>query len=210
MGKHVELLAYTPDPVLVAQTAAGMCRATGPTKKGLEVAIESGHESVLEHVSFTFRITDVSRAFLAQITRHRLASFSVESQRYCKYTDVVRMTMPPSMEANAEAQEIYRQTILDAANAYRSLLDLGIVAEDARFVLPEATVTNMVVTMNARELRHFFSLRCCNRAQWEIRAVADEMLALCKQTAPELFNDAGAPCVRGECHEAYPCGEPRI
>lgn len=210
MGKHVELLAYTPDPVVVAQTAAGMCRATGPTPKGLEVAIKSGHESVLEHVSFTFRIRDVSRAFLAQITRHRLASFSVESQRYCKYTDVVRMTMPPSMEANAEAQEIYRQTILDAANAYRSLLDLGIVAEDARFVLPEATVTNMVVTMNARELRHFFSLRCCNRAQWEIRAVADEMLALCKQTAPELFNDAGAPCVRGECHEAYPCGEPRI
>lgn len=210
MGKHVELLAYTPDPVLVAQTAAGMCRATGPTKRGLEIAIESGHESVLEHVSFTFRIRDVSRAFLAQITRHRLASFSVESQRYCKYTDVVRMIMPPSMEANAEAQEIYRQTILDAANAYRSLLDLGIVAEDARLVLPEATVTNMVVTMNARELRHFFSLRCCNRAQWEIRAVADEMLALCKQTAPELFKDAGAPCVRGECREAYPCGEPRI
>ena len=210
MGKHVELLAYTPDPVVVAQTAAGMCRATGPTPKGLEVAIKSGHESVLEHVSFTFRIRDVSRAFLAQITRHRLASFSVESQRYCKYTDVVRMTMPPSMEANAEAQEIYRQTILDAANAYRSLLDLGVDAEDARFVLPEATVTNMVVTMNARELRHFFALRCCNRAQWEIRAVADEMLALCKQTAPELFNDAGAPCVRGECREAYPCGEPRI
>lgn len=209
MGKHVELLAYTPDPVLVAQTAAGMCRATGPTKRGLEIAIESGHESVLEHVSFTFRIRDVSRAFLAQITRHRLASFSVESQRYCKYTDVVRMIMPPSMEANAEAQEIYRQTILDAANAYRSLLDLGIVAEDARLVLPEATVTNMVVTMNARELRHFFSLRCCNRAQWEIRAVADEMLALCKQTAPELFKDAGAPCVRGECREAYPCEEPR-
>ena len=209
MGKHVELLAYTPDPVVVAQTAAGMCRATGPTKKGLEVAIESGHESVLEHVSFTFRIRDVSRAFLAQITRHRLASFSVESQRYCKYTDVVRMVMPPSMEANAEAQEIYRQTIIDAANTYRSLLDLGVDAEDARFVLPEATVTNMVVTMNARELRHFFSLRCCNRAQWEIRAVADEMLALCKQTAPELFKDAGAPCVRGECREAYPCGEPR-
>lgn len=206
---HVELLAYTPDPVVVAQTAAGMCRATGPTKKGLEVAIESGHESVLEHVSFTFRIRDVSRAFLAQITRHRLASFSVESQRYCKYTDVVRMVMPPSMEANAEAQEIYRQTIIDAANTYRSLLDLGVDAEDARFVLPEATVTNMVVTMNARELRHFFSLRCCNRAQWEIRAVADEMLALCKQTAPELFKDAGAPCVRGECREAYPCGEPR-
>lgn len=206
---HVELLAYTPDPVVVAQTAAGMCRATGPTKKGLEVAIESGHESVLEHVSFTFRIRDVSRAFLAQITRHRLASFSVESQRYCKYTDVVRMIMPPSIEANAEAQEIYRQTIIDAANTYRSLLDLGVDAEDARFVLPEATVTNMVVTMNARELRHFFSLRCCNRAQWEIRAVADEMLALCKQTAPELFKDAGAPCVRGECHEAYPCGEPR-
>ena len=210
MGKHVELLAYTPAPVVVAQTAAGMCRATGPTKKGLEVAIESGHESVLEHVSFTFRIRDVSRAFLAQITRHRLASFSVESQRYCKYTDVVRMVMPPSMEANAEAQEIYRQTIIDAANTYRSLLDLGVDAEDARFVLPEATVTNMVVTMNARELRHFFSLRCCNRAQWEIRAVADEILALCKQTAPELFKDAGAPCVRGECREAYPCGEPRI
>ena len=86
---------------------------------------------------------------------------------------------------------------------------MGVDAEDARFVLPEATVTNMVVTMNARELRHFFALRCCNRAQWEIRAVADEMLALCKQTAPELFKDAGAPCVRGECREAYPCGEPR-
>lgn len=206
---HVELLAYTPDPVGVAQTAAGMCRATGPTPKGLEVAIKSGHESVLEHVSFTFRIRDVSRAFLAQITRHRLASFSVESQRYCKYTDVVRVIMPPSMEANAEAQEIYRQTIIDAANAYQSLLDLGIVAEDARLVLPEATITNMVVTMNARELRHFFSLRCCNRAQWEIRNVADAMLVLCKQAAPELFKDAGAPCVRGECHEVYPCKEPR-
>ena len=210
MGKHVELLAYTPAPVVVAQTAAGMCRATGPTKKGLEVAIESGHESVLEHVSFTFRITDLSRSFLAQITRHRLASFSVESQRYCKYTDNVNVIVPPSITNNDSANQLYRETIQQAANAYTDLIGMGVDTEDARFVLPEATVTNMVVTMNARELRHFFSLRCCNRAQWEIRAVADEMLALCKQTAPELFKDAGAPCVRGECREVYPCGEPRV
>lgn len=207
---HVELLAHTPNPVKVAQTAAGMCRATGATAKGLEVAIQSGHESVLEHVSFTFRITDVSRAFLAQITRHRIASFSVESQRYCKYTEHVSVVMPPSVDANEAAQEIYRKTIIDAANAYTKLLELGISAEDARLVLPEATITNMVVTMNARELRHFFALRCCNRAQWEIRRVADEMLVLCKQVAPELFEDAGAPCVRGECHEVYSCGEPRV
>lgn len=203
----VELLAYTPDPVTVARTAAGMCRATGPTKKGLEVAIDSGHESVLEHVSFTFRISDVSRAFLAQITRHRLASFSVESQRYCKYNEGVKVVEPPSIVKNEEAYAVYNDAMQYAADTYGKLLDMGIAAEDARFVLPEATITNMVVTMNARELRHFFALRCCTRAQWEIRCAANEMLRICKDVAPELFDKAGAPCVRGECREVYPCKE---
>ena len=119
------------------------------------------------------------------------------------------MVIPPSITNNDSANQLYRETIQQAANAYTALIGMGVDAEDARFVLPDASVTNMVVTMNARELRHFFALRCCNRAQWEIRNVADEMLTLCQQVAPELFEGAGAPCVRGECREVYPCKEPR-
>lgn len=203
----VELLAYTPDPVTVARAAAGMCRATGPTKTGLKVAIDSGHESVLEHVAFTFRISGVSRAFLAQITRHRLASFSVESQRYCKYNDGVNVVEPPSIKKNVDAHVVYDEAMQYVADTYNKLLDMGIAAEDARFVLPEATITNMIVTMNARELRHFFALRCCTRAQWEIRCVANEMLRICKDVAPELFDKAGAPCLSGACHEVFACRE---
>ena len=137
---------------------------------------------------------------LAQITRHRIASFSVQSQRYVNMFDF-QYIVPESIAKRKEILAEYENIMYMIGDAYRMLRQLGIPAEDARFVLPNACETRMIVTMNARELLHFFSLRCCKRAQWEIRAVADEMLRLCKEVAPALFAKAGAGCVRGHCPE---------
>ena len=175
--------------------------------------MDMGHDSVLEHASFTFGIEGVSRVLLAQITRHRLASFSVQSQRYVSYGDSFAYIIPPRIAAlGDDAVAEYNQQMITMHNWYNGWLDKldedG--KEDARFVLPGACETRMMVTMNVRELRHFFSLRCCNRAQWEIRALADEMLRLCKQVAPLLFKDAGPGCVRGHCPEGEKsCGKGR-
>jgi thymidylate synthase (FAD) len=141
---------------------------------------------------------------LAQITRHRLASFSVQSQRYVAFGDTFPYVIPPRIAAlGEEAVKRYQTQMELIAGWYEGWLNaLGEDgAEDARFVLPGACETRMMVTMNVRELRHFFSLRCCRRAQWEIRQLADEMLRLCYQVAPALFADAGPGCVRGECPE---------
>jgi thymidylate synthase (FAD) len=167
----------------------------------------SGHESVLEHAVFTFRVEGLSRAALAQMTRHRLASFSVQSQRYVRIRGV-DLVMPESIRKSdfyVEAGSLLE----DVMNLYQRMVDAGIPAEDARYITPQAVPTALIMTMNARELRHFFSLRCCNRAQWEIRQMADEMLKLCKQAAPELFTTAGPGCVSGKCPEKKPCGMPR-
>lgn len=168
--------------------------------------MDMGHDSVLEHASFTFGIEGVSRTLLAQITRHRLASFSVQSQRYVSYESGFGYIVPPRIEElGAEAvAEFERQmdTMHRWYTEWKQKLGTGEGGnEDARFVLPGACETRMMVTMNVRELRHFFALRCCTRAQWEIRHLARQMLALCQDVAPTLFADAGPGCVRGNCPE---------
>ncbi len=172
-----------------------------------------GHESVLEHASFTFGVEGVSRVLLAQLTRHRLASFSVQSQRYVSYEDGFGYIMPPKIAAlGEEAQEEYHRQMQQMHEWYctwQEKLGTGEGSnEDARFVLPGACETRLMMTMNVRELRHFFGLRMCSRAQWEIRAMATEMHRLCMEVAPALFADAGPGCLRGACPEgAKSCGK---
>ena len=172
-----------------------------------------GHDSVLEHASFTFGIEGVSRTLLAQITRHRVASFSVQSQRYVSYEKGFGYIVPPKIEALGEeaVAEFERQmdTMHEWYTQWQQRLGTGEGGnEDARFVLPGACETRMMVTMNVRELRHFFSLRMCTRAQWEIRALAGEMHRLCMEVAPALFENAGPGCLRGACPEGEKtCGK---
>ena len=202
----VTLLTYTPKPVKVCKIAAGVCVGNPEgSLTGLKHAIQSGHESVLEHASFTFMLQNVSRVLLAQLTRHRLASYSVESQRYVSYKDGFNVHIPTD---NPKLLALYNAAIANSEDIYKQLLEAGVDAEDARYVMPNAATTTIVVTMNARELRHFFRMRCCNRAQAEIRYVANEMLKLCKGVAYELFEDAGPACKVGACKETKPCGNP--
>ena len=217
----VELLFHTPDPERAIATAARLCYApVGATElletmpedrveKVLNTILSSGHFSTLEHASFTFAIEGVSRALTHHLVRHRVASFNQQSQRYVKFKDSIETIKPSSIAENATANEIFDTAIAQVTEAYKQLLSLDIPAEDARFLLPNAAETKIVVTMNARELHHFFSLRCCNRAQWEIRELAWAMLDLVKPIAPRVFAHAGAPCVSGPCPEGkMSCGNP--
>jgi len=203
----VILLNHTMNAATLCGQASAVCTASSDPARSLRSALASGHESVLEHVTFTFRIDGLSRAALAQLTRHRLASFDVESQRYVKMEDT-RMVMPDTI-SRSKFQEEAEEFFLRSMDLYRQMIKAGIPAEDARYVTTQAVETNLILTMNARELRHFFRLRCCNRAQWEIRGVADAMLAICKQVVPELFYGAGPGCVSSNCPEALPCGNRR-
>ena len=175
--------------------------------------MDMGHDSVLEHASFTFGIEGVSRTLLAQITRHRVASFSVQSQRYVSYEQGFGYIVPPKIETLGEdaVREFEQQmdTMHRWYTEWQRKLGTGEGGnEDARFVLPGACETRMMVTMNVRELRHFFSLRMCSRAQWEIRALATEMHRLCMEVAPALFENAGPGCLRGACPEGEKtCGK---
>lgn len=180
----------------------------------VEKIMGMGHESVLEHACFTFAIEGVSRVLLAQITRHRLASFSVQSQRYVSYADGFGYIIPPQIVSlGKEAVEEYEKQMQTMQEWYvewqEKLGNRGEgTNEDARFVLPGACETRLMVTMNVRELRHFFSLRMCNRAQWEIRALATSMHRQCMEIAPALFKDAGPGCLRGACPEGEKsCGK---
>jgi len=210
----VTLLRFTSEPELVCSVAARRCR-TGErvdelfenvnVARTLETCIESGHDSVLEHAVFTFHVEGVSRALLAQLTRHRLASYSVQSQRVVSGSNF-DYVVPESISANEHHRFLYDCTMTNLRQAYDFLVSNGVPEEDARYVLPNAAKTSLVVTMNARELLHFFELRCCNRAQWEIRNLAKEMLHLCQKAAPLLFKNAGPPCVsKGKCTEKNPC-----
>lgn len=218
---HVELLYHTPDPERAIATAARLCYApvgaaelmeTMPEERVrsvLTTIMSSGHFSTLEHASYTFAIDGVSRALTHQLVRHRIASFNQQSQRYVKFTDGVAVVKPASVAASPEKEAVFDEAIEACVSAYRKLLDAGVPAEDARYLLPNAAESKIVVTMNVRELLHFFSLRCCNRAQWEIRDMAHRMLELARPTAPFVFADAGAPCVRGACPEGkMTCGNP--
>lgn len=218
---HVELLYHTPDPERAIATAARLCYApvgaaelmeTMPedrVRSVLSTVIKSGHLSTLEHASYTFAVDGVSRALTHQLVRHRIASFNQQSQRYVKFADGVPVVKPGTVAANEEAGRIFDETVDAIEAAYARLLELGIPAEDARYLLPNAAESKIVITMNVRELLHFFSLRCCNRAQWEIREMAHRMLELARPTAPYIFMDAGAGCVRGACPEGkMTCGNP--
>ncbi|HIW76949.1 MULTISPECIES: FAD-dependent thymidylate synthase [Gordonibacter] len=218
---HVELLYHTPDPERAIATAARLCYApvgaaelmeTMPeerVKSVLSTIMGSGHFSTLEHASYTFAVDGVSRALTHQLVRHRIASFNQQSQRYVKFSGELPVVKPESVAADPATSELFDEAIAKAQEAYRALLDAGVPAEDARYLLPNAAETKIVITMNVRELLHFFSLRCCNRAQWEIRDMAHRMLELARPTAPFIFADAGAPCVRGACPEGkMTCGNP--
>ena len=241
---NVKLIAHTPDPEAVVAAAARLCysavgveallEAQTPEKntKFVKMLSSMGHESPIEHVSFTFAIEGVSRSLLAQITRHRIASFSVQSQRYVRLDDF-QFVIPPEIEADPEAKKLFLEAMKKQGEEYlalaaslqekhtRELMAQGLdekaaakkaekmANEDARFVLPNACETKMVATMNARSLKHFFALRCCNRAQWEIRALAEEMFKLVYPIAPALFSNAGPSCVAlGRCTEGkMSCGK---
>ena len=215
---NVKLLRYTPAPEELCGQAAGLCYNAKSYERALDSAMEGHHESVLEHSVVTFLIEDVSRALLAQLTRHRIASFSVQSQRYVRLHDF-KFVIPPRIEAlGDDAVQEYNEQMYTEYGWYCKWIEKLTAAghkgeaanEDARYVLPNAACTRLMLTMNVRELRHFFELRCCNRAQWEIRELADEMLKICKKTAPVLFEGAGCGCVNGHCPEGRrSCGKPR-
>ena len=195
----VTLIRYTQDADRLAGEAAALCYNGKNPEKSLDVALDGGHESVIEHAVFTFKIEGVSRVTLAQLTRHRLASYSVQSQRYCG-ADATDVVIPTSFAGKSYCGSV-DALMMETAELYDSMVKDGIPEEDARYILPQGITTRLMMTANARELRHFFSLRCCNRAQWEIRELANEMLRQCKEVAPVLFADAGPGCVRGKCPE---------
>jgi len=217
---NVTLLQYTPDPEQVVALAARLCYspisldalreklAASDTEAFLNKIMSLGHHSVLEHASFTFGIEGVSRVTTHQLVRHRIASFSQQSQRYVSHKDHFTSIMPDSIAENEEARQIFAFMSETVHKAYSQLVELGIPAEDARYILPNATETKIIMTMNARELRHFFALRCCQRAQWEIREMAIEMLRLVKHLSPTIFRDCGPGCVAGACPEGeFCCGQ---
>lgn len=216
LEKHlrVNLMRHTEAPETLVALAAKLCYDGCDTEELLEKIAEKdqsafvrkvmgmGHESVLEHVSFTFLIEGVSRALLAQLTRHRIASFSVKSQRYVSYDEGFGYIVPPKIkELGEEAEDEYAEQMETMQKWYETWQKRLGSNEDARFVLPNACETRLMVTMNARELLHFFALRMCNRAQWEIRELANRMFGLCYEKAPEIFSNAGAGCLRGKCPE---------
>ena len=218
---QVELLYHTPDPERAIATAARLCYAPVGAKELMETMppervssvlttiMKSGHFSTLEHASYTFAIDGVSRALTHQLVRPRLASFNQQSQRYVRFGADLEVVKPATIAESDEANAVFDGIIEATKAAYAELMELGIPAEDARYVLPNAAETKIVVTMNVRELLHFFELRCCNRAQWEIREMAHRMLELVRPTAPFVFADAGAGCVRGACPEGkMACGMP--
>ena len=237
---QVTLIAHTPEPEKVVAAAAKLCYSDShiadlldgltpeKTVRFVRMLGELGHASPIEHASFTFGIEGVSRTLLAQITRHRIASFSVQSQRYVRLDDF-RYVIPPEIEKIPAARQAFIDSMNEEAKRYLALAEQLEQAhterymaqgmpekqarakaskqanEDARFVLPNACETKMVMTMNARSLQNFFALRCCNRAQWEIRTLAKEMWKLVYPVAPELFCRSGPGCLRGACPEGNMC-----
>lgn len=239
----VTLLSHTPEPEKIVAAAAKLCYSSAgienlmdglseeKTASFVEMLAQIGHESPIEHASFTFGIEGVSRSFLAQITRHRIASYSVKSQRYVNESDF-EYVIPPEIENIPEAKAEFLAAMEEDRLHYDRLSSIlkekhekelklegkdeksariaaeKMANEDARFVLPNACETKMICTFDARSLLHFFSLRCCSRAQWEIRGAAVQMLRLVKEAAPNLFRFAGPPCLRGNCPEGkMSCGK---
>lgn len=240
---EVKLIAYTPTPDFVVAAAARTCYSAQPistvmdrldedsASEFVEMLSEMGHESPIEHASFTFAVEGVSRSLLAQLTRHRIASYSVRSQRYVSEKKFGYVT-PPQIADCPEALAIYEDIMEREKDAYNQITSLLLekrlaelpedqredknirtaqrrgAAEDARYVLPNSCETQLIVTMNARSLKNFFRHRCCNRAQWEIRELARRMLLEVRRVSPALFKDAGPSCVSGPCPEGkMSCGK---
>ena len=225
----VKVLEHTPNPENVVANAARLCYSNlgiedlfskytdEQNQKMIENLMSLSHESPIEHVSFTFGIEGVSRTLSHQLVRHRIASYSQQSQRYVKL-DQFEYIIPPNIEKNKIAKDIFEKAMEVEQKAYTALVDLLVedghtekeAIEDARYVFPNACETKVVFTMNARTLLNFFKLRSCNRAQWEIRELSDKMLIECKKIAPNLFKYAGASCMFGKCPEGkMTCGRPR-
>jgi thymidylate synthase (FAD) len=206
----VELIAVTRylrgngTPEELLEHAGRVCYRSekrGEAGDFLQARIQEGHESIIEHASVTFEISGISRACSHQLVRHRIASYSQESQRYVDLSDP-ELVMPPSIAQSPEAMGIWGGLTGRMKEAYRDLRRLGIRKEDSRFLLPNATATRIVVTMNFRELLHFFRVRCDRTAQWEIRALAKEMLKLAYQVAPSVFQDLYAEFIGGDTADA--------
>jgi len=218
----VRLINYTKDPEKIVAQSARLCySALGIEELREKLSDESiiklvrkimklGHYSVLEHATFTFAIEGISRVTSHQLVRHRLASFSQQSQRYVKINkEGFPYIVPKSIAQEEKLNKIFIDAVNKLDGIYQLLLDHNIKAEDARYILPQAVTTKMIVSANARELLHIFKLRCCNRAQWEIRELAMNMLKEVKSIAPTIFENAGPPCVLGSCPEGkLSCGKP--
>lgn len=240
---RVELLASTPEPEKLIAAAAKLCYSKSgagnlmegldekTTENFIDKLVSLGHDSPLEHMSFSFAIEGVSRVLTHQLVRHRMASYSQQSQRYVKL-DQFEYVLPPTIAAIPEAKVLFEEAMAQDQKTYDELVDIlkeaafrkftemGVsesrakqqaeksAIEDARYVFPNACETKIVVTMNARSLINFFEHRCCERAQWEIRALADEMLKLVKAQAPNVFKKAGPNCVKSTCSEGVmSCGK---
>jgi thymidylate synthase (FAD) len=239
----VKLIQHTPEPDKLVSAAARLCYSRvgveeimnnfpeESVNKFLNLLIEMGHQSPIEHASFTFAVEGVSRVLTHQLVRHRIASYSQQSQRYVKL-DQFEYVIPPHIQEVPEARELFEKAMKEDQEHYNQLVELlherhyrrlieeGMdekparqaaekrAIEDARYVFPNACETKIMFTMNARSLYNFFSLRCCNRAQWEIRELAVEMLRQVREVAPVLFKNAGPKCLAGPCPEGrMSCGK---
>ncbi|MBI5666183.1 MAG: FAD-dependent thymidylate synthase [Nitrospirae bacterium] len=224
----VILLRHTPNPEETVAMAAKLCYSPSnitSLKNKIEAKdqkafvgklIQMGHMTPIEHPAFTFAIEGISRACSHQLVRHRLASYSQQSQRYVSEENGFDYVIPPVIKEDKDLKRAFVAFMNEAQNAYnimvKKLNEKGVKGEsanqDARFVLPNAAETKIIVTMNARELMHFFRQRCCNRAQWEIRKMAEEMLKLVKKIAPIIFSKSGPGCLYAPCPEGeYTCGK---
>ncbi len=215
----VQLINHTPDPDRTVAAAAKLCYSPAgaeqildnldkaETDRFLKMLVELGHWSPTEHVSFTFSAEGVSRVLTHQLVRHRIASYSQQSQRYVRLDDFA-FIVPPSIKNNPEAGALFMNIMKEIGSAYKELASM-VHQEDARYVLPNACETKIVLTFNCRSLYNFFEHRCCDRAQWEIRSLANLMLSEVKKVAPGLFAKAGPPCIaKGVCPEGtMSCGK---
>jgi len=218
----VRLINYTKDPEKIVAQSARLCYSASGidelkeklTDKSsinlIKKIIKLGHYSVLEHATFTFAIEGITRVTSHQLVRHRLASFSQQSQRYVKINkEGFPYIIPKSIAKDEKLNKIFINATKELDEIYQLLLDHNIEAEDARYILPQAVTTKMILSANARELLLIFKLRCCNRAQWEIREVAMNMLREVKKIAPTIFENAGPACILGPCPEGnLSCGKP--
>lgn len=217
----IKLIKYTPEPEKMVAVAARLCYSpvgveqlmedlsSEEINKLVKFVVKSGHLSTTEHIYFTFAIEGVSRALTHQLVRHRLASYNQQSQRYVKFYGNYEYIVPPSVKNNPQVFPEFKALVDKIHDFYEEMLKSGVEAEDARYILPNASETKIIVSMNGRELLHFFTVRCCNRAQWEIKELATGMLKDIKKVCPVVFEKAGPNCLRGPCTEGkFTCDNP--